>query len=336
MCATKTIITVDLNRVKRGDNDRQQFDEQGILELAISIARNGLQQPVTLRPTEDGMYEIVAGERRTRAHWWLQEKGVTYQDEQGGEVILAPGQVSTIEAIVRDLDDKTASDIMLVENTGRVDLNPMEEAYGYQKRMEKYKQSLEELAEVASVSLERVKRRLALLKLVDDIQHLVRHGSLPLGHAEALVDLDENRQRIALRIFNQAPNGLTLKKFKHIINDLLAEQKSQTLFDLEAFWVEQVQQDTMPRRGKKAFIPAPTSTNLPPVKRNVNWGAGDIMDQYIADLLAEGHTEAAEALGNIYHVLVKHNYTQTPVRSAIPNEGETYEAHEATGDDHRL
>lgn len=330
------IIHLSLTSVKiTGTNDRKKFDREKLLELATSIIQHGLIQPISVRTRPDGDYDLIAGERRTRAHLLLQEEGITYTNPQGKVVTIPPNTITTIQAIVLDVDEQAAADVMLIENVNRVDLNPVEEAEGYQTRQQKFGYTIEQMADKYGVGVERIKRRLALLRLLPEIQHLLRYDNFPLGHAELLTALDENRQRTILKIFTAAPNGLTYKKFKHIVDDLLNEQQSQTLFDLETFWVEQVRNDIMPRRGKKAYIPAPTSTKLPPVKRNTRWTAPDIIDQYIADLLQAGHSEAAAALGNVYHTLVRHNYMAVPEKTAIDPSEEEYTPHEATGEDYR-
>jgi len=113
------IHQIPVEKIIVGNNDRKQFNQQGLAELATSIAEHGLAQPPTLRPVIDGMYEIVAGERRTRAM---------------RDVL----KWKFIPAIVRDLDDQQASAIMLIENIERKDLNPMEEAQAYSERMKRF------------------------------------------------------------------------------------------------------------------------------------------------------------------------------------------------------
>lgn len=331
-----TIISIPLEKVKPGQkvsNDRQDFDPIKIAELAVSIARDGLAQPITVR-LADSFYQIVAGERRFRAHLHLYKEGATFTKD-GQTITIPPCQITTIDAIVRDLTDEEAAAIMLAENTSRADLNPIEEARAFKSRMDKLKLSAEQIAEMAGVSAELVKRRVDLLRLTDDVQHLVRFGSLPIGHAELLTGLDVNRQRIAIRIFGEAKNGLTQRQFKHIVDDLLTEQQQNALFDLETFWIEQVQKAEMPRRGKRAFTPAPTSRELPLVQRNTRWTAADVIDQYIADLLAGGFKREAAALGNLFTTLIRHNYLAAPITSAIPEPSEEQSIHETTGQNRR-
>lgn len=336
-----SIVYLPLNRVKEGQlvsNDRKHYDPAKIEELALGMAhaiRNRKIGAIMVRPVADH-FEVVFGHRRRLAHLFIMENGITYTAPDGELITLPPGEVTEIKAEVHDLTDREAADLMLAENTNRVDLNPMEEAEAYHLRKKRFKMPMDEIAEKAGRSVEHVKNRLSLLSLIDDLQHLVRHGLLPIGHAECLTPLDANRQRIAYRILTEAKNGLTLRQFRHIVNDLLAEQQSQTLFDLEKFWVEQVQKAQLPRRGKKAYVPAPTRRDLPPVKRNTRWTAPEIIDRYIADLLQAGHIGEAGAIGNLYHVLIKHNYMATPLESAIPDPDEQFTAHEIREQNRRI
>ena len=306
-----------------GDNDRQHFDPIALEELADSIREHGLAQPITVRPvwvcsvchttsTDFGercdhchndefhnWYQIVAGERRFRAistilHW------------------------DTIPAIVRELDDEAASAIMLAENTSRADLNPIEEAQAYHKRVQQFGWAYEQVAKVAGVSPNLVKRRISLLELVDEAQHLIAFGNFPIGHAELLTDLDHNRQRIAIRIFRESENTLTLKAFRHIASELLEAQSQDSLFDLENFWVEQViEMKELPRRGKRAVTGAPTRKDLPPVHVQPRDTSAVIIDRYIADLLANGHQQAAAAIGNVYNAMVHTNYMAVPAQARL-------------------
>jgi hypothetical protein len=120
------VPTVEAALIVPGDNDRQAFEPVALQELADSIAAHGLAQPITVRPIAGGLYQIVAGERRFRAMQLL-----------GWE---------RVPALVRDLDDRQASAIMLVENLNRVDLNPIDEARAYSKRMTEFSWAVSDIA----------------------------------------------------------------------------------------------------------------------------------------------------------------------------------------------
>mgnify|MGYP000866055990 CR=1 FL=1 len=284
-----TIQNIDTALVLAGNNDRKVFEPQALSELAASIKEHGLAQPITVRPLGD-KFQIVAGERRFRA-------------------ISQILKWETVPAIVRTLTDEEASAVMLVENTSRADLNPIEEAQAYQARRQTYGWDLERIARVAGVSEDLIKRRLALLSLVEEAQHLVANGHLPLGHAEALSELDSNRQRIALRIFNQSDN-MSFRVFRGVIGQLLEEQSQDGLFDLENFWVTQIQDGAdIPTRGKHAIVDVPVRHDLPEVEQPGNKAsASAVIRKYIESLQASGMSSEAATVGTLYTALVRLNY----------------------------
>jgi ParB/RepB/Spo0J family partition protein len=286
------IQNIPLNKIQAGNNDRKHFDPVALEELAASIKEHGLAQPITLRPSGPDQYEIVAGERRWRACKLL-----------GCE---------TIPALVKEMDDETASAIMLVENTGRADLNPIEEGQAYEARRRRFGWDDEKIARIAGVSVGLVKRRISLLSLVPELQHLVANGHFPLGHAEVLVGLDTNRQRIAARIYRES-NGMPLRIFRGVVNQLLEEQSQDALFDLETFWIEQVQQGLeIPRRGKRAIVDVPTRQDLPPVTFQSKDNTASVICQYIAELESQGLGSEAATLGTVFKALVHGNFMSVP------------------------
>lgn len=300
-----SVQQIPVNRVRAGNNDRKHFDENALRELADSIQAHGLAQPITVRPVGDG-FEIVAGERRFRAM----------------STVL---NWEFVPAIVRVLSDEEASAIMLVENTSRVDLDPIAEAKAFQVRVEKFNWSDAEIAKAAGLSVERVRSRLKLLALPDDIQHFVKIGQFPLGHAACIVDLDKDRQRIALRAFNSA-KSMPLGRFQEIVTGLrnaMLEESQMTMFDLELQVMAAVADEQQyALRGKKARTGAPVRRDLPKVKVSVTDGVGDICDRYIRELLAAGRDEEAGAIGTLYNALVATNYVSVPAGSVLAKTGE--------------
>lgn len=294
----QSIQNIPVSQIMAGNNDRKLFDRAKLEELAASISKHGLAQPITVRPRGD-IYVVVAGERRFRAM-----RDVLHLD--------------AVPCLVRDLADEAAAAVMLVENTSRVDLYPIEEADAYRVRMDEFGWSEADVAQAAGVSIERVRRRLSLLSLIGDVQHLVGTGHMPVGHAEAMVELDVNRQTIAVRIFREARNGMPLVMFKGIIGQLLEEQGQDALFSLGDFWCQQVASDQpLPRRGKLAVTHAPTRSDLPPVTWNGQDNTASIIERYIAVLLTAGKVDEAGALGNVYNALVHSNCAAVPARSAL-------------------
>jgi ParB/RepB/Spo0J family partition protein len=269
-----------LASIVAGCNDRSIFNATEITALAESIRQHGLAQPITVRPV-NGHYQIVAGERRFRAH---QELGA-----------------ATIPAIVRSMSDREAADLMLIENIQRVDLNPLDEARAYQKRREQFGASVAEIATIASVSEGRVRSRLRLCSLIEEAQQLVQSGQLGIGYGEAMADIDRNRQLIALRSLNEA-KAPTLTWFRSLCGQLLAEQAQEAMFNLEEFMRANAEQAAAGDQPGPAF---PTAANLPPVQGKMSVGA--TLLSYIAELLATGLQFEAAVVGTVLDGLLRSN-----------------------------
>lgn len=157
------------------DQPRKQFDEDALMELADSIRQHGVIQPLLVRPLENGMYQLVAGERRWRA------------SRMAGLI--------EVPVVIRDLDDHEAMEIALIENLQRKDLNIIEEALGYQQLMEKYSMTQEKVAERVGKSRPAVANALRLLNLPEQVIDMVKTGDVTAGHARALLKL-ENEEDI--------------------------------------------------------------------------------------------------------------------------------------------
>ena len=150
---------------------RHDFDETALAELADSIREHGVLQPLLVRPMPNGKYQIVAGERRWRAS---RMAGLT-----------------ELPVIIRDLDEAAAMEVALIENLQRSDLNPMEEAMGYQELMQQHGYTQEQVAKRVGKSRPAVANALRLLALPEETARLVRDGKLSSGHARALLGLPE-------------------------------------------------------------------------------------------------------------------------------------------------
>jgi ParB family chromosome partitioning protein len=158
---------VPIEHVSRNPkNPRRHFDDAELQDLASSIRQHGIVQPVVVRP-RGGSFEIIAGERRWRA---AQLAGL-----------------SEIPVIVRDVDDRTALEIAIVENVQRSDLNPLEEALGYEQLIAEHGYTQNDLGEIIGKSRSHVANSLRLLKLPDPVRDMLSAGSLSAGHARALV-----------------------------------------------------------------------------------------------------------------------------------------------------
>lgn len=155
---------------------RKQFDDDALRELADSIAQHGVLQPLLVRPMTDGTYQLVAGERRWRAS---RMAGLTQ-----------------VPVVIREMDEQEAAALALIENLQREDLNPMEEARGYQSLMETYALTQEETAKAVNKSRPAITNALRLLSLPDSIGAMVADGRLSAGHARAILSFDTEAEQV--------------------------------------------------------------------------------------------------------------------------------------------
>ncbi len=169
--------------VANPNNPRRDFGESDLSELAQSIERHGVVQPVVVRPSPTSTgFEIIAGERRWRA---AQRAGLT-----------------KVPVIIREVDDRAALELAIVENIQRADLNPVEEANGYQQLIDEHGYTQAELAKVIGKSRSHVANTLRLLVLPELVLAMLADGSLTAGHARALITVD-NPESLARRIVGQ-------------------------------------------------------------------------------------------------------------------------------------
>ncbi len=160
--------TLPIERIFPNPNQpRRSFDPAALAELTESIRAKGVIQPLIVRPSADGRYEIVAGERRWRAS--------------------QAANLHELPVIIRDFSDVEMLEIAIIENIQRADLNPLDEAEAYRQLMDKFGHTQEKIAEGLSRSRSHIANLLRLLNLPSDVQDLVRHGALSAGHARALV-----------------------------------------------------------------------------------------------------------------------------------------------------
>jgi ParB family chromosome partitioning protein len=155
---------------------RNGFDDDSLNELAESIRENGIMQPLTVRPRE-GSYELIAGERRWRA---AQIAGL-----------------ARVPIVIRDVDDRTALELALVENLQRENLDPIEEAKGYAQLLDQFDLTQEEIAAKVGKNRATVANALRLIKLPAEVQTYVRDGLLSSGHAKVILGLKQAKDQIA-------------------------------------------------------------------------------------------------------------------------------------------
>jgi ParB family transcriptional regulator, chromosome partitioning protein len=173
---------------------RRHFDEEAMQALVASMKERGVLQPLLVRrhPEAPNMYEIVAGERRWRA---AQAAGL-----------------HEIPVLIRELEDRDALEVALIENIQRQDLSPLEEAEGYRRLIEEFKHTQEELAKAVGKSRSHVANMLRLLNLPDPVKDLVDEGTISAGHARALIGAD-NVAELAAEV---ARRGLNVRQTEQL------------------------------------------------------------------------------------------------------------------------
>ncbi|MBJ8553062.1 ParB/RepB/Spo0J family partition protein [Acinetobacter bereziniae] len=191
---------IDVNQLKRGAYQPRRFiDEQDLQELAASIKKHGVMQPIVIRPIESAEtpYEIIAGERRWRA---AQLAGLT-----------------EIPAIVRDLTDQVAIALALIENIQRQDLNPVDQALALQRFHDEFGLSHQEIADTVGKARTTVSNLLRLLSLDDEIKNLMQQGLLDMGHARAILTLKAKDQlQIAKMVIDR---NLSVRQTEQLVRD---------------------------------------------------------------------------------------------------------------------
>ena len=172
-----------IHKVEPNPNQpRRDFDPEELQNLSDSIAEHGIVQPLTVRPLENGYYQIIAGERRWRA--------------------ARIAGLAEVPAVIMEADDKKTMELALIENLQRQDLNPVEEALGYQALINEYGLTQEETAQRVGKSRPAVANALRLMGLCPEVLNLVRNGQLSAGHARAVLTLKEatRQQQAAQKI----------------------------------------------------------------------------------------------------------------------------------------
>lgn len=172
-------VTLNISEIEPNRSQpRKEFDEQALSELADSISKHGLLQPLLVRPLALGGYEIVAGERRYRA---CRMAGIT-----------------EVPVIIRELTESETMELALIENLQREDLTPLEEAEGYQALMSEHGMTQEEVAQSVGKSRPAVANALRLIKLPDSVKELLKENKISAGHARALLSLNSEDEMLEL------------------------------------------------------------------------------------------------------------------------------------------
>ena len=211
---------------------RKYFDEAALAELAASIQEHGIIQPLTVRKLSSGYYQIIAGERRWRA--------------------ARLAGLSEVPVIVIEADDRKAAELAMIENLQREDLNPMEEAAGFQSLMEIYHMTQEEAAARVGKSRSAVANALRLLGLTPAVRKLVEEGKLSAGHARALVPLSPSLQESAAGAI--VTGGLSVRQTEALVKRLSAEKKPEKKAPEGVDYTAEAQKELSSRLGRGVKI----------------------------------------------------------------------------------
>jgi len=199
----KSILEIDANLIKTNPNQpRKHFDNNKIEELALSVKRHGIMQPVIVMPDGDG-YRIVAGERRYRA--------------------ARKANLKSVPCIIREVQASEGMELALIENLQREDLNPIEEAMAFRQLMDEHGMTQEKVAEVAGKSRPYVANMVRLLGLEEKMRNLIVKGELTGGHGRTLLGLpsEEKRAFLAQKIIK---NGWSVREAEKQVKTMLSEK----------------------------------------------------------------------------------------------------------------
>ena len=222
---------------------RKDFKEDTLQELADSISKLGIIQPIVVRKLETGKYQIIAGERRWRA--------------------AKIAKLSEIPVVIKNVDDLTAAEITMVENLQREDLNPIEEALGYKYLAEQYLLTQEEISKRVAKSRSVISNSMRLLSLPEEVLKYLAEGLISAGHARTVLSLESKEQQIKLaeRIIK---DELSVREVERIVKELKIKSDSGRLFDdatqknakssSEEIYLENLQKKITGILGKKIVI----------------------------------------------------------------------------------
>ena len=233
------IQTLRISQIEpKADQPRKHFDEEALLELSDSIKAHGLLQPIIVRESSAGYYQIIAGERRWRA---TKLAGLT-----------------EIPAIVMQADALEAAEIAIIENIQREDLNAYEEASAYRALMDQYSLTQEEVAEKVGKSRSAVANTMRLLELPDDVLEMLKTGDISAGHARALLGLKnkdvivDTAEQILVRSLSVRDTELLVKKLnKESEKGEVVKEESD---EIEVDYIKDLEKKAMHLTGKRVKI----------------------------------------------------------------------------------
>ena len=210
-----TYIEIDL-LTKGKFQPRRDMNSVQLDELASSIRQQGIMQPIVVRPTGTGKYEIMAGERRWRA--------------------ARIAELTKVPVIIRNVEDADAVVLALIENIQREDLNPVEEAIALQRLIEDFDLTQQEVADTVGKSRSAVANLLRLLGLTPEVRRLLEHGDLEMGHARALLPLAHDEQiKAASQVMTKSMSVRETEKLVKMLQAVNASEKGSFPIELPDF-----------------------------------------------------------------------------------------------------
>ncbi|MCI8423864.1 MAG: ParB/RepB/Spo0J family partition protein [Lawsonibacter sp.] len=229
-------ISLSISQVEPGLNQpRKRFDQEALEDLADSIRTHGIIQPLTVRRLSTGYYQIIAGERRWRA---AKAAGLT-----------------EVPAVIIEADDRKVMELGLIENLQREDLNPAEEARGYQVLMEDYGLTQEQVSQRIGKSRPAVANTLRLLALPEDLLKLVEEGALSAGHARTLLSLPSSglQREAAKKVID---GQLSVRQTEALVKALLKGKpdKPKSAGEDLSLYLGELEKDLSGRLGRKVKI----------------------------------------------------------------------------------
>jgi ParB family chromosome partitioning protein len=254
---------------------RRDFNKEALAELADSISKHGIIQPIVVRSLPNGYYQIIAGERRWRA--------------------AKMAGLSEVPVVIKNVDDLTAAEMTMVENLQREDLNPIEEAMGYKYLAENYSMTQEEISRQVAKSRSVVANALRLLSLPDEILKYIESNELSAGHARSLLAVDDPEEQvlIAQRIIK---NGLSVRDTEKIVRNLKSgeintiNEISDSQPDdkkLEVLYLKNLQSKASEIFGKKIIINKAKKQGLQSGRLEIEYKTNEELESIIKTLCGE-------------------------------------------------
>lgn len=235
------IQTLRLSQIEpKSDQPRKHFDEEALLELSDSIKQHGLLQPIIVRESAQGYYQIIAGERRWRA------------SKLAG--------LSEIPAIIMQADELKAAELAIIENIQRQDLNAYEEAAAYRALIDQYSLTQEEVSERVGKSRSAVANSMRLLELPEDVLEMLKTGDISAGHARALLGLKnkdiivDTAEQILVRSLSVRDTEALVKKLNKEYEKGLAPSEEGEGEEIEVDYIKDLEKRAMHITGKRVKI----------------------------------------------------------------------------------